>query len=374
MSHIAEVYAKDLGVKIGQPKLTEHFLPGVPENYITIKSEPVSSPGHYQYWSIVSYLIREILTKHNLKLLQIGHPKDAVIEGVDQVILGASIKQFNYILKKSKAHISHMDASCQVASVYDVPSVVLYHNTYSDVKKPLFNKNNKTISLEVDYSKRKPSFSNNTSRINEINPEDIAQSILDQLGIDEKIKFKTVRKGANFSIDAIEIVPNFFSPINGVLGQPVTLRGDAHFDVENITRWSQHCPCSLHIDQPFGLDLLPYMTNLRQLVFLYSKEHENIDLRKFLKTLKNKKVDILIVCKDKEIISDVRLKYFDYLVVEEIAPKEEVKASYYFSRKKFFTNGKMYSSEFAAKRLDNSDKFFYDENSSKELESLYLYE
>ena len=38
MSHIAEVYAKDLGVKIGKPVITEHFFPGLPNIYITIQS------------------------------------------------------------------------------------------------------------------------------------------------------------------------------------------------------------------------------------------------------------------------------------------------------------------------------------------------
>ena len=38
MSHIAEVYAKDLGVKIGTPKLTEHFYPGLPDRYVTLQS------------------------------------------------------------------------------------------------------------------------------------------------------------------------------------------------------------------------------------------------------------------------------------------------------------------------------------------------
>ena len=34
MSSISETYAKDLGVKIGKTKITEHFLPIPEEKYI----------------------------------------------------------------------------------------------------------------------------------------------------------------------------------------------------------------------------------------------------------------------------------------------------------------------------------------------------
>jgi len=36
MSHLVEVYAKDLGVKIGEPHFKPHFFPLLEENYITI--------------------------------------------------------------------------------------------------------------------------------------------------------------------------------------------------------------------------------------------------------------------------------------------------------------------------------------------------
>ena len=73
-------------------------------------------------------------------------------------------------------------------------------------------------------------------------------------------------------------------------------------------------------------------------------------------------------------IRKIRLKYFDYAVTEIKFPKNEVKASKYLSKKSFITDGKSFTSESSAKRLDNSNNFVYDEVSSKELESLYLYE
>ena len=42
MSHIAEVYAKDLGVEIGRPYITDHFFPGLPDKYITKITETLA--------------------------------------------------------------------------------------------------------------------------------------------------------------------------------------------------------------------------------------------------------------------------------------------------------------------------------------------
>jgi len=73
-------------------------------------------------------------------------------------------------------------------------------------------------------------------------------------------------------------------------------------------------------------------------------------------------------------ISEVRFKYFDYNVLPDLKPEEEVKASKFISKKKFITNTQVFNSESSANRLDKSNNFVYDEVSSKELESLYLYD
>ena len=58
MSHIAEVYAKDLGVKIGRPHITDHFFPGLPDKYITVQSSSKMPAARYKYWDIVLGLIK----------------------------------------------------------------------------------------------------------------------------------------------------------------------------------------------------------------------------------------------------------------------------------------------------------------------------
>jgi hypothetical protein len=116
------------------------------------------------------------------------------------------------------------------------------------------------------------------------------------------------------------------------------------------------------------------LTNIKQIIFKYKKHHNDIDLNSFFTFVKSKNIRLLIVCEDEENISDIRLKYFDFDVIEDIKPEKEIKSEKFFSKKMFISNAETYPSEFSANRLDKSHNFIYDDISSKELESLYLYE
>ena len=208
MSHIAEVYAKDLGVKIGRPHITDHFFPGLPDKYITVQSSSKMPAARYKYWDIVLGLIKPHL--NDIKIIQVGGPEEEKIKGADHYYLGTSYKQMNYMIKKASTHVGCDSLPGHIAGAYDVPCVILHFNLYPENSKPLWHKKNKSISLSPDFSEVKPSFSTTCNRINEIKPETIAQSVLDQLNIKSKINFNTLRIGDLFQNNTIEIVPNFF--------------------------------------------------------------------------------------------------------------------------------------------------------------------
>ena len=228
--------------------------------------------------------------------------------------------------------------------------------------------------MSPDFSKTKPSFGPNCRRINEIKPETIAQSILNLLKVDQKIKFKTVRAGSQYHKEIIEIVPNFEGLAVELKDKPINLRGDLHFDLQNIINWCQYSIVSLHTCEEISAEALQLMPKLKQVVFKYEKRHNEKDFTKFFKLLKNSKINLGIICDDEEIISEVRLRYFDYNVVESGKNKKEIKASKFLSKKKFISNKDVFPSEFSEKIVDKSDNFIYDDISSKELESLYLYD
>ena len=372
MSHIAEVYAKDLGVKIGRPHITDHFFPGLPDKYITVQSSSKMPAAKYKYWDIVLGLIKPHL--NDIKIIQVGGPEEEKIKGADHYYLGTSYKQMNYMIKKASTHVGCDSLPGHIAGAYDVPCVILHFNLYPENSKPLWHKKNKSISLSPDFSEVKPSFSTTCNRINEIKPETIAQSVLDQLGILVKIKFKTIRIGKLFNNNFVEVVPNFFSLSEQLFNQPINVRADLHFDIENITKWCQSSFVNLHTNQVIDSVILNSLTKLRQVIFNYKNHHNEIDLKDFFNNIRNKKINLIIICENEDNISDVRFKYFDFNILSGAEKHKEIKGEKFFSRKQFISKGEVYFSESSANRLDKSYNFVYDEASSKELENLYIYE
>ena len=360
MSNITEVYAKDLGVKIGKAKITEHFHPLPEGKYITFFKDDPQQVNQYDHWEVVLSLLNPIFGKHKIRGLEIHDNKNQ------------SVKQNNFLIKNSELYLGTANHFMSIADIYEKPSVCLLSNLYPS---NINSKRSKIIT--PDFSLIKPSFSSQESkkRINEILPENIAQSVLDELGIKEKIKFKTIRIGSSYNQAVVEIVPNFFSPNKDLINKKINLKSDIHFDKQNIINWCRHSHVNLYLDQIIDDNTIDACVNLKQVIFKYKSEHEKLDLTSFIKKLKNNKINFVIQVQDDEIFSDVSLKYFDHNVMKNNAeikniPKTECK---FFSKKRFVSDGKLFNSEFSSKMLDNPNKFIYNEVSKLEIESLYLY-
>jgi hypothetical protein len=361
MSSITEVYARDLGVKIGKAKITEHFYPIPEEKYITFFKEDPQQVNQYDYWEIVFSLLNPFFQKHNIKGFEIYDRK------------AQSPKQNNFIIKNSELYLGIANYFMSTADIYKKPSVCLLSNTYPSNINSEYSK-----IISPDFSLVKPSFSSqeNKKRINEILPENIAQSVLDKLNIKEKVKFKTIRMGSRYNQDLVEIIPNFFFPHKDLFNKNINIKSDIHFDEQNIINWCRHSNVNLFLDRIIDDDTINSCVNLKQVVFNYKSEHEKLDLSDFIQKLKINKINFVIEVQDEKMFSDVSLKYFDDNVIKknhaktENIPNTECK---FLSKKRFISEGNVFNSEFSSKTLDNSNKFIYDEVSKSEIESLYLY-
>ena len=174
MSSLAEVYAKDLGVKITKPFITDHYFPLTSTKYVCIDFQTKVPSQQYEYWAIVDKLLKPYFLDQNIDTIQIP---DLITN-----------KQKNFIIKNSLGYLGIYNHFVNIADVYEKPSVSILSHLYE--KNDNFFKKAKIIT--PDFSKIKPSFADqeNIKRIDEIKPEQIAQSVLDGLNIKEKIKFK----------------------------------------------------------------------------------------------------------------------------------------------------------------------------------------
>lgn len=374
MSHIVKEYAKELGVKIGKPIITEHFFPVLNDKYITLHQSTKSPSANYKYWDLVIRLLRTRLG--DIKVVQVGGPEDKPISHCDEFTLGASFKQMNYIIKQSLAHVGCDSVPGHVASVYNVPTVTLHHNLYPESSKPIFHEKN--ISLSPDYSEIKPSFSDYGNRINEIKAEDVANSILEHLNL-PKVDFKTIYVGSGFENETVEIVPDFFGYSDALKGQPINLRADLHFDLNNIIEWCKWCVVSLVLDDTIPIEVLQKIAgNIAQVVFKIKDTDK--DYSAFFKAIKRLNSELVILTDgltDKQ-MSDLKLKYFDFIVVEDkqsdIDPKIINENTKYLSKKQFVSNAETFPSRFSSKGVDNIEQFILNDTSKQEIESFYIYE
>ena len=362
MSHVAEVYAKDLGIKIGDPILSDHFYPNLLDNYVYFNPHGDYDSQKYAYWDVVWLLLKEPFERNKINILTA--PKIGEV----------TVKQNNYFIKNSLLYVGSPDHRVQISDCFNIPSVCPLGHIY----KSNFDMFKNCEVLTPDFSKVKPSFQakEKINRINDVKPEDLARKILSQLKIREIFNFKTVRIGSIFNHKTVEIIPNFFQPYQQLKGQPINIRSDLEFNIDNIAQWCNFSIVNLYLDKSLDFSTVSQLPNLKQIIFLYKKEHQKEDLNSFFKFLKNSNRDVIIQVIDKEILSDVRLKYFDYTVVEKPQPNNTIdfpENCKYISNKQFLSKGEVYSSESNAKRLDKSNNFTYDDVSKLELESLYLY-
>ena len=378
MSHIAEVYAKDLGVKVGKPNIQDHFFPTIYDKYITLHVDTEIQSKQYDYWDICISLLKEHLGEE-IKIIQIGGKEAQPIPGIDHSIIGCHYRQTNYIIKKSLLHLGIDSLPVHVSSVYNKPVVALYSHTYKETCYPYWTDKEKTKLLSPDFSEIKPSFSTQevVKRINEIKPEIIAQSVLDLLGIDKKVKFKTIRIGKNFQNNSVEVKPDFFAYSRELHGGSINLRADLHFDFNHIVNWSQMCALNLILTTALTNEQLDLIKrNTKQIMFRVN-DIEN-DYTEFFKYIKKNKINLIVSTKNKDILNELRFKYFDFNVELE-AEHAEIsnlvnENTKYFSKKHVITQSKSFKSNFSADLLDNSNKFVLNDVSKQELETLYLYE
>jgi len=363
MSHVAEVYAKDLGVKIGKPQLIEHFYPVLVDDYIVFNNQDNLQVNQYDYWGIVIDLIKPHLVKNNIDIITISDN--------DKI----SLNQKNHIIKKSLMYLGVLNHFTQVASAYDKPSVSLLSNVYAENRKPYGN----AEVLTPDFSEIKPSFAvqEGKKRINEIKPEDIAKAILNKLNIKGEIKFKTIRPGNTFHKPSVEIVPNCFVQNKEFVNQVLNVRADLHFDLNNIINWCQLSNVNLTLKQTIPSEVLTALKNrIKQIIYVINEDKE--DLTNFFKTIKRNKINLVIFTENKEILSSLRLKYFDFSVfcehLDESVKDIVNENTKYHSSKKFISNNTVYPSHFSSEKLDIHSNFCLNSNSLKEIENFYLYE
>jgi hypothetical protein len=382
MAHLIEEYAKSLGVKIGKPVILDHFYPVLDEKYITIHSDNKIDSKSYEYFPQVILLLKPILNKYGYKIYQIGGPQDPPLENADGRFLNLTYKQSAYLLKKSSLHIGIDSLPIHIASSYDIPIVALYSHIYPSNAYPYWSSSEKIILLESDKKGNKPSFAyqEQPKTIRTIKPEDIANSVLQLLNIEDNINFKTLKIGSHYHIPIVEVVPNFRANLEDQKNKSIYIRADLHCDDQTIAFWCHNHKTKIITNKKLPIALLAqFNKNIEQVFFKI--DEEDIELE-YLEQIKKLKINFILCTKDKENLAQLRNKYFDFKLeyddTNERILKIEKMHCKFFTNKLLISKGKLFASEAHAelnKPLDRENETVYNNDAFwKDAEHFYFYE
>lgn len=353
--HLIETYALNCGLKIDKPYIYEKYCPIPFDQYISFQPCSKYTSKSYDFWQEVINLLVPILIQKNIHIIQIGGKDEKPIENCYQMQGRTTINQAAYIIKRGLLHFGADSFGVHVASSYDKPIVALYSNSRPENAGPYFNSKGNVKILEISKQDRKPSYAAEESpkTINEIDPVNIANSVLEFLGL-QKINMKTLRLGEEYGRKLIESVPNSVIADISKLGvNSLIMRMDYEFNEEALQEQLKRNNCSIVTSKPIRSDILKaYKPNIAQIIYNLDESH---DLN-FVKVLKSLGIPyVLSTDLSEEFVKSIKLEYMDYQQIirvvkskkEDIKNLKDLNNLYYNSNKITISKGQIYNSKAA---------------------------
>jgi len=361
MSHLAEEYAKSCGVKIGKPVLSPHYFPVLHDKYITIHNDRKVQAKEYEMWPDVIELLKPHLGE--IKIIQIGAYGEETIEGVDDHIPTSTLKQSSYIIQKSLAHVGIDSVPIHIASALDKPVVGIYAHTYANTCSPLWNEKSPAITIESDRNGKKPSFSleEYPKTINLIKPEQIAQAVFDVLNINQKIKYKTLFMGSNYTSSFVEVIP---TEKTNVVAQLIDVRMDYCHNEQVLSDIMQRNKVEVTTSRPLHESFLK-SGKISKIVYKAEEFNQN-----FCKIIKEYGIPNALVCTSPQNLSVERERNFDF-PINYLNKEETIKNNKKRLKIENFDKIKIKS----GKRVVCGDRVydsFFDLNDRKNLDHFYI--
>jgi hypothetical protein len=352
--HLIQQYALASSSKISEPSIVEKYFPMTVEKYITIHT--TSKPSKtYDYFQEVVNLIKPLLSKNGIEIVQVGANNEVLLEGCYNTVGQTSINQVAYIVKKALLHVGVDSFPAHFAGAFNIPIVALYSNNFINNVRPYWGDRNKQSLLEPDRTIHgKPNFTldERPKTINTINPETIASEVCRLLNIDFKYNLKTIYIGEVYKDKGIEIVPdNTFNPQQIGLNASV-VRMDILFKEDVLEQQLSICPCCIVTNKPINENILKkFRPGILEIIYFVGPNNPpSID---FLKQMKDLKISFKILSdSSEEELNPFKLDVIDYGIIfrrnwkKPNTIKEKLSDFYYKSNKFIVGRNKIYQSEY----------------------------
>jgi hypothetical protein len=362
---LLDTYATNTGSTIDKPFIFSKYFPLPVDKYITLQTQTPYDSRNYDYWQDVIDILNPILNNYNINIAHTGLKEDKKYNGVISLLGQTTINQLAYIIENSLLHFGADSFGVHLASHYNKPIISLYSISNPSVAGPHFGDSKKHVLIKTyeNIGNKKPSYSQveNPKSINTVNPELIAQHVLNLLNIKHVIDHKTTFIGQKYGNILLEAIPSIILQNNIFAGIPLNIRFDY---IDNIEEKDYICTlnnlnvrkCAIIVDKPIEIEKLVQQKD--QIINLfYDITFKDIDLN-FVHKIKllGIKVDFIFnksKNKNQSILDNKKLELIDYQEIIHIVentdrPIEKIKESkFYKSKKILFANNNSYLSKAA---------------------------
>jgi hypothetical protein len=273
-------------------------------------------------------------------------------------------------------HVGADSFAAHIASGYGKKIVALYSNNNINNVKPYWTKEEDMILLSPKINK-KPQYSANEfpKSINNIKPEDIAESILKLLNIPYSNLPKTVYIGNEYINKTLEIIPDKAINPAQIGLDTIVIRMDYVFNEQVLELFLQQKKCIIFTNKPINEELIKkYKKNISQLIYLVEKDNDIT----FIKTLKRNTINAVFTSYlSEEELNQFKLDYMDYgLIIKRDYPTDKIETtnnSYFKSSRILISSEGQFNSKYQWQTKDMSNKCINNPELNKELHNLYIF-
>lgn len=312
---LTQTYALQTGVVAPEEPadFPENFFP-FPSKYITISPKSGNSGKDYAHFPLVIQMLSDILHAEGINVIQLGLANEPPLSK-DIARFCGPVRQTAFAIKNSLCHISVDSMAAHLAGNYKTPLVELFGMTSPDSARPHY------LGKHIFLSGGAPSYGiNDNGCVNNIKPEDVANAVLEILGIPHKILIETQRIGRDLYRFGQELIPNFRPDYNRLKTGELFVRMDIVHDeniLEELLRYRQE-PVVVKSKKPLKISL----DKVIHVIYLIEENYNKEEVLEMGKTATNKE---FFYCGPKEKINEVRRDLRSPFDFPYIRLKEDIK-------------------------------------------------
>lgn len=321
---LLELYSLGTGLKIDEPYIYKAFYPLPFTKYVTLHASSGMEAKCYSFWEDVVEIIKPVLDKLDIRIVQLGGPKDERLKGCVHLNGQLSMAQTAYVLSNSLFHMSNDTFSAHVAGYFRLPQVAIYGSTSIANHSPyLYNKEKATF-IESHRDGKSPSFATQESpkTVDFINPEDIANPVLKEFG--SKTTRDSLFFGDFYPVHIVEQIPDFVMSPDRLANGIINIRMDYLFDENILAQTLYTRKVNILSSKPIDIKILKsFKHNINKFSFDVMDDR---DLQ-WVKDAKHAGINLDLQTKEKDPVklADLRLKFFDFEITQEnLRPKEQL--------------------------------------------------